>query len=437
MPISRLAPVLFLFAAWLGALAPAAAAERARIEPVDRIVAVVNDEVITQHELDARLQLAIRQMKAQNVPLPPMDVLQKQMLERMITERVQLQFAKQTGIRVDEVQLDRALQRIAASNNMGLDQFRQAVEKDGVPFAKFREEIRNEIILARLREREAENRVTVTDAEVEHYLSSPQGQAKGETEYNLSHILIRVPEQASPEQIQAARARAEKALAELRQGADFRQVAAAHSDAPDALQGGELGWRQASRLPELFAEALDKLQPGGLSDILRSPNGFHILKLNDKRGRDLPMVVEQTHARHILIKVNELTSEADAKQRLQTLKDRIEHGADFAELARLNSEDASAAKGGDLGWLSPGDTVPEFERAMNALPVGALSDPVKSPFGWHLIQVLERRKQDVTDERRKLQARMEIRERKADEAYQEFVRQLRDQAYVEIRLDDR
>lgn len=439
MTLSRF-PVLALAFAMLAISGlPASAAERARsrVEPIDRIIAVVNNEVITQYELNARLQLALRQIKAQNVPLPPMDLLEKQMLERMITERVQLQFAKETGIRIDDVQLDRTLQRIAASNNMGIEQFRQAIEKDGVQFAKFREEVRNEIILGRLREREADNRVTVSDAEVEHFFASPQGQEKGETEYHLSHILIQVPEQASPEQIQARKARAEKALAELKRGANFAQVAASHSDAPDALQGGEVGWRQASRLPGLFADALDTLQAGELSQILRSPNGFHILKLNEKRGKDVPLVVEQTRARHILIKINELVSEADARRRLVGLKERIDNGASFAELAKLNSEDGSAQKGGDLGWLSPGDTVPEFERAMDALAVGGLSEPIQSPFGWHLIQVLERRKQDVTDEKRKLQARLAIRERKADEAYTEFVRQLRDQAYVELRQDER
>lgn len=415
----------------------AAAQTRAPVLPVDRIVAVVNNEVITQQELNERVRLALRQMKAQNVPAPPQALLEKQLLERMITERVQLQFARQTGIRVDDVQLDRALARIAAANNMSIDQFRQAVERDGVPFSRFREEIRNEIILSRLREREAENRVTVSDAEVEQFFASPQGQQKGETEYQLAHILIRVPEQAGPETIQARRARAEQALAEIRKGTPFAQVAASYSDAPDALSGGELGWRPASRLPELFLPVLDAMKPGEVSEILRSPAGFHILKLEDRRGQDTPLVVEQTHARHILIRVNELTSEADAKRRLLALRERIENGADFAELARLNSEDGSAAKGGDLGWLSPGDTVPEFERAMNALPVGGLSEPVQTPFGWHLIQVLERRRQDVTDERRKLQARLQIRERKADEAYQEFVRQLRDQAYVEYRLEER
>lgn len=412
-----------------------AQAQRPRVELLDRIVVVVNNEVITQRELEDRLALAVKQMRARNVPVPPREVLAKQLLEHMITERVQLQFARETGIRVSETELDRAIQRIASANQMSLEQFRAAIEKDGVPFARFREDVRNEIVLARLREREAENRVSVSDAEVEHFFATQRGQ-EADTEYLLAHILIRVPEQASPERIAERRARAEAALAELEKGKAFAEVAATYSDAPDALAGGELGWRAKSRLPELFIEALEEMQPGQLSPILRSPNGFHILKLEDKRGHAGPFIVQQTHARHILIKVNELTSEADAKRRLADLKDRVEHGADFAELARLNSEDASAAKGGDLGWLSPGDTVPEFEKAMDALPVGGLSDPVQTPFGWHLIQVLERRSQDVSGERRKLEARLMIKKRKADEAYQEFVRQLRDQAYVEYRLDE-
>ena len=226
-------------------------------------------------------------------------------------------------------------------------------------------------------------------------------------------------------------------MAELKKGTNFAQVSASFSDAPNALQGGELGWRSPSRLPQLFSDALNALQPGQTSQVLRSPNGFHLLKLIDKRGRDIPLVVTQTRARHILIKTNELVSEVDAKRRLTELKERLDNGANFADLARLQSEDGSAGKGGELGWVSPGDTVPEFERAMDALAINALSEPIRSPFGWHLIQVLERRSEDVTQEKQKLKARLEIRERKADEAYQEFVRQLRDRAYVEIRADDR
>lgn len=419
-------------------LAPAAWAQRApsHVEFIDRIVAVVNNDIITAYELEKRIEVVKSQLEGQKIPLPPRDVLEKQLLERMINERVQLQFAAETGIRVDDIALDRAIERIAQGNRMQVDQLRQALEKDGVSFAKFREDIRNEITLARIKEREADNKVVVTENELESYLSS-QAQRGSDTEFNLAHILIQVPEQATPEQIQARKLRAEQVLEELKKGADFGQVSARYSDAPNALQGGELGWRPASRLPQLFADTLNALQPGEVSPLLRSPNGFHLLKLLDKRGRDVALVVTQTHARHILVKTSEVVSEAEAKRRLIELKERLDNGANFADIARLHSEDGSGAKGGDLGWLSPGDTVPEFERAMDALTPNVVSAPIRSQFGWHLIEVLERRKEDVTQEKQKLRARLEIRERKAEEAYEEFVRQLRDRAYVEYKQEDR
>jgi len=416
-----------------GAAGEAPAKTSAAPQLVDRIVAVVNNDVITQFELNDRLRLVIQQLRKQGTALPPQEVLEKQMLERMITDKVQLQLAKETGIRVDDLQLDKTLQRIAQENNLTMETFRNSLEKDGVSFAKFREEIRSEIILGRLREREVDNRISVSEGELENFLSSQGGQAGKEDEFNLAHILVRVPEQASPEQVQAKRAHADKALAELGK-ADFAQVAASYSDAPDALQGGVLGWRAASRLPGLFLEALHSLKPGETSAVLRSPNGFHILKLLDKRSKGGTLIVQKTHARHILIKTSEIASEADTHNRMIQLKERLDNGADFAELARLHSEDGSASKGGDLGWLAPGETVPEFERAMNALKPREISVPVKSPFGWHLIQVLERRTEDVSKERQMLMARQEIRARKADEAYENWLRQLRDQAFVEYRL---
>ncbi|MGE5027380.1 MAG: peptidylprolyl isomerase, partial [Betaproteobacteria bacterium] len=406
------------------------------VQLVDRIVAVVNNEVITQYELNDRIRIVVQQLRSRGTPLPPQEVLEKQILERMITDMVQLQLARETGIRVDDLQLDKTMQRIAQENNLSLETFRARLEKDGVSFAKFRDEIRDEIILGRLREREVDNRVSVSEGEVENFLSSRAAQAGREDEFNLAHILIRVPEQASPEQVQDKRARAEKARSELGK-AEFAQVAASFSDAPDALQGGVLGWRSASRLPGLFLEAVSALKPGETSAILRSPNGFHILRLLDKRSKGGAVVVQKTHARHILIKTSEIVAEAEARNRLTHLKERIDNGASFAELARLHSEDGSASKGGDLGWLAPGDTVPEFERAMNALKPGETSVPVKSPFGWHLIQVLERRDEDVSKERQNLMARQEIRARKADEAYENWLRQLRDQAFVEYRLEDK
>lgn len=437
MTMLKFSLLLLLWLALTAGQALAAPAQSRGIAPLDRIVAVVNDEVITQFELDQRMKLVTRQLQKQGTPLPPREILEKQLLERLILDRVQLQLARDTGIRVDDAQLDKTLQRIAEENRLSMDAFRKAVEKDGVAFSRFREDIRSEIALSRLREREVDNRIMVADSEIDNHLAAVAGQQGGEDEYNLAHVLVRVPEQASPEQLQESRRRAEQALSQLNNGADFGQVSASFSDAPDALQGGRLGWRSSGQIPGLFAEAAKNLQPGQTSALLRSPNGFHIVKLLEKRSKALSVMVQQTHARHILIKTSEIASETDARNRLLQLKERLDNNADFAELAKLHSDDASAPKGGDLGWISPGDTVPDFEKAMNALKDGQISEPVRTPFGWHLIQVLERRAQDVGRERQRLLARQEIRERKADEAYQEWMRQLRDRAYVEYRLEDR
>jgi peptidyl-prolyl cis-trans isomerase SurA len=427
-----------VFAAVLALPSFAGAAERPQsVQVIDRIVVVVNDEIITRHELNERARVATAQLRQQGAPSPPPAVLEKQLLERMITDRVQLQFAKETGLRVDDTELDRAISRIATENKLSLQQLQAALEKDGVAFTRFREDIRNEITIARLREREVENRITVTEGEIDNFVRTQQGSAARGDEFNLSHILVAVPEKASPETIQARRERAEQALAQIKGGTDFRQVAATFSDAPDALQGGTLGWRDASRLPALFLEAVQGLQAGEMSGILRSPNGLHLLRLNERRGSTLPISVRQTRARHILIKTNELVSEEEARRRLLILRERLDNNGDFAELARLHSEDASGAKGGDLGWLSPRDTVPEFERAMDRLKPGQVSEPVRSQFGWHLIQVLERRNEDVSGERQRLEARHALRARKSDEAYQEWLRQLRDKAYIQYRLEER
>lgn len=427
---------IFLVGLIIASLSPAWAQTPRKVITLDRIVAVVNDEVITRLELDSRLKFAERQLARQGTPPPPKDVLERQILERLVNDRVQVQFARETGLRVDEAELDRAIQRIASDSKLTLDQLRQALEKDGVPFQKFREDIRTEIVVARLREREVENRITVTDGEIDNFIASQQARQGRRDEFNVSHILVRVPENASPEQINERRTRAEQALGQLRNGADFRQVAAAFSDAPDALSGGAMGWREESRLPTIFIDTVRSLRVGEVSEVLRSPNGFHLVRLNDKRGSQTPVIVQQTNARHILIRTNELVSESEARARLVGLKERLENKADFAALARANSEDGSAAKGGDLGWLSPGDTVPEFERAMNALQPGQISEPVKSPFGWHLIQVIGRRNEDMSKERQRLEARQALRARKSDEEYQEWVRQLRDRAYVELRLGE-
>ena len=429
--IKRIPALLLLAAAVLAQ--PATAAEIAKI---DRIVAVVDQGVITENELQDRMNIVSDQLAKQGTKLPPADVLRKQILERLIIDRLQLQFAAETGLRVDDSQLDKTIGRIAEQNKLDVPQFQAALQSQGISFSKFREDMRNEIILARLREREIDNRINVSEAEIDNYLLTQSSRQDVQDEFEVGHILIRAPEEGAPEELQKLKAKAEQALKELQGGADFAQVSAAYSDAPNALEGGDLGWKKSGQLPTLFVDALKPLQKGQLTAILRSPNGFHILKLNDRRGASSPMVIEQTHVRHILVKTSEVVSEDEAKHKLETVKERLANGGDFAELARLYSEDASAAGGGDLGWVNPGDTVPQFEEAMNALQPGQVSGLVKTQFGWHLIQVLDRRKQDMTREAARFKARQEIRARKGDEAYQDWVQELRDRAYVDIRLED-
>ncbi len=435
----RLAFLWMVVAVFCQVAGPAAAQ---RVSLVDRIVAVVNTEVVTQTELTERIAIAERQFKRQNTPAPEPRQLERQVLERLILEKSQLQLAKETGLRADEVQLDRALARMAENNKLTLAAFREALEKDGLKFDRFREEVRGEIMLTRLREREVDDKIQVSDSEIDLYIAEAQGPGAplGDVEYNFAHVLLRLPEQASPETIQAARGRAERVIAEARGGADFARLAASNSDAPDALAGGNMGWRSHDRLPEVFSAALKDLRPGEVSPPLRSPAGYHVLKLIERRGGAPSLTgapVQQTRVRHILIKTNEVVSEVDARRRLVGLRERIASGTEFAEMARLQSEDSSASKGGDLDWIYKGDTVPEFERAMDELKAGELSQPVKTQFGFHLIQVLERRVADVSAERRRFQARQALRERRADEAYQDWLRQLRDRTYVEIRLEDR
>lgn len=407
-----------------------------RAVEVDRIVAVVNSEVITSLQLRARIEQAKRQLARQGVELPPDDVLQRQLLERLIVERAQIQLAQETSLRVDDATLERAIERIAGNNNLSVEQLRDALEKDGVAWNRFRDEIRTEILLTRLREREVDGRVVVTDAEIDNFIANNPDAFSGQ-EFAVAHILLRTPEGATPQQIEAVARRAEQVMVRLRSGEDFARVAAEVSDAPDGLSGGALGWRPLDRLPGLFADAVRRMQPGETSPVLRSAAGLHIVRLVERRGGGAEAVqqLEQTRARHILIKTSEVLSDTDAEARLLAIRERVVNGADFGELAKASSADLSAAKGGDLGWLNPGDTVPEFERAMNALQAGEVSPPVRSPFGWHLIQVQERRVQDVTDERKRAAARQALRERKAEQAYEDWVRQLRDSTYVDYRLE--
>ncbi len=409
---------------------------QSQVATIDDVVVVVNDDVITKNELDERVKSVISQLQKQGTPLPEQSVLKKQILERMITDMLQSQYAKESGVRVDDTQLDLAMTSIAHQNNFAtLAEFVDKLKSQGVDVKKFREEIRSEMVAKKLRDREVESKLAISEKEVDNYLANKSKMGLENEEYHLAHILVVVPEQASADKIQAARERAEHALSQLAAGADFAQVAAGTSDANDALKGGDLGWRPTDRIPPLFLNELKSLKVGENTGILRSPSGFHILKLVDKRNGSAPVVITQTHARHILIKTSEITTSAEAKKRIMAIKQRIDAGASFAEEAKRYSEDGSAAQGGDLDWLSPGQTVPEFEDAMNKLKVGEMA-VVETQFGWHLIEVLARRNTDVSDQQKRQQARMAIASFKSEELYQDWLRQLRDRAFIEYHLDD-
>ncbi len=429
--------ILGLLILLLPSLMAAAPAPPKASGDVDRILVIVNDDVITETELANRLAETKKQLALEKIKTPPDDILRKQLLDRMVLERLQLQLAVQTGIRVGESEVDQAIEAIARRNNLSVENFRKALTKSGMDVAAYRAQTRDQLTIQQLLEREINNRVNVTDNEVSHFLENPQSRADMDVTYNLSHILIGIPESASPEAIQAAKKRAEDVLRQLKAGADFEQIAVSYSQGADALKGGSLGWKKPGELPELFLGALKSLSPGDISETLRSPNGFHILKLNDKRGAAQDEAVTQTHVRHILLRTSEIQSLEDARQKLLNLRERVENGDDFAALARAHSEDTgSAASGGDLGWVNPGMMVPEFEKAMNALKPNQLSQPVRSSFGLHLIQVLGRRSHDITQERLEAAARQQIHARKADERYEQWARQLRDEAFVEYLVDE-
>lgn len=407
----------------------------AAVQELNGIAAVVDDDVITWNELDRRVDNISQQLQQKGTRLPPRKILERQILERLIVEKLQLARAHKTGIQVNDEQLNRIIANIASENGMNIEQFRQRLEDEGMRFAFFREQIRNEVLITRLKHNQVDNRVTVTPQEVDAYLEARQGEREQNTEYHLRHILVSLPGNASPEQVKSGRAKTEDLLRQLQQGADFRQIAISYSDGQQALDGGDLGWRRAGQLPSLFAEVITQLEPGQISPIIRSSSGFHILLLEDKRG-EKKVMVRQVHARHILIKTNALVSDDEAKSRLQRLRERILNGDDFATLARGNSEDpGSAAKGGDLGWAVPSTYVPAFQETLMNTPVGQISQPFKSRFGWHILQPLAWREYDNTDEMRRNQAFKTLRDRKIEEETQNWLRRLRDEAYVDIRLE--
>ncbi len=434
-----MARALFLLAACLatGPLPAAVAQTAPPIIELDRIVAVVNDDVIVESELQARMRLVKDQLSQSGTALPPEEVLGKQVLERLVLERLQIQIAERAGMRVEEETLNKAVEQVARQNNLDVAQFKQILERDGFDFARFREDIRKEILISRLQQRQIKNRITVSDRDIDNYISTLEKQGTDASAYRLSHILVAVPEAASSEAIAEARRQAEQVVEKLRNGTDFAKLAVAQSDGQQALQGGDLGWRNGSELPTIFADVVPKMSKGEISDPIKSSSGFHVVQVADVRGDAGRHVIVQTHARHILVRPNEVTTDAEAKARLVQLRDRIENGENFEELARAHSDDrGSALQGGDLGWVNPGDTVPAFENVMKNLPAGGLSEPFQTRFGWHIVQVLERREFDDTEKVKRARAADQIRQRKMDEELQNWLRQIRDEAYVELRLDE-
>jgi peptidyl-prolyl cis-trans isomerase SurA len=404
----------------------------AAFEPLNRIVAIVNNDVIAESQLEEREALIIKQLEESDTPLPPADQLRQQVLERLVIEDLQLQMAQQNGVVIDDERLNSGLRAMAKENGLTLSEFRDQLEAEGYDYATFREQVRTEISIARLRQQLVENRIQVTDQEVDNLLANAARAGADKRAFHLAHILISVPEEAGPDDIAKAEERASAILEKLRAGADFSETAVAESDGRQALEGGDLGWREADKLPSLFTGVVRKMKKGEISDLIRSPSGFHIVKVKDTRGGESHLIT-QTLARHILIKPSVLLNEEDARIRIEQIAERIQLGDDFAKLARTHSDDTgSASAGGDLGWVNPGEMVPEFEKEMNELEPGQVSKPVQSRFGWHLIQVLERRSKDNSEDYRRMQARESIRKRKVDEETEVWLRRLRDESYIEF-----
>lgn len=416
---------------------PAAAApDPGGVQELDKIMAIVNDDVITETELDREMQVVNQRLQEQAIPVPEYAALRSQVLNRLITKRLQLQVAQKTGIRVDDDTLNQAIDRIATQNHMTLQELRAAVEREGFGFAGFRNDIRDEITLNRVKQRQVESNIIVTDQEINDFMANRPGGDDANVEYRLSHILVAVPEAATPEQIQAAHTKAEHLEQILKGGTPFAKVATEYSDGRQALNGGDLGWRKAKALPSIFSPIVPHMKVGDVSEIVRSPSGFHIIELADRHQGQRHMVIEHK-VRHILIETNEIVTGETARKRLLRLRERIEDGADFDALARANSADkGSAAKGGELGWVKPTELDPDFEQAVEKLKPGEISPPFRTQFGWHIVQLEDLRKVDDTDEYNRAKARQTIRDSKIEEQYQQWLRRLRDEAYVVNRLDD-
>jgi peptidyl-prolyl cis-trans isomerase SurA len=406
-------------------------------EYLDSIVAVVEDDVILNSELQTEVANVTQKLQSAGTMLPPAFILRKQVLERLIVDKLQRQLAERSGIKLNGEMLDSAVLDIARRNNMGVEAFKRELNRQGIDYQKFTENVRNEIIINQLRAREIGERIKVTDKEVEQYMETRGASGEANVQYRLGHILVSVPSGAPAAKIQNAKQKAEAILADLRNGQDFEQTAMSNSDDNQALKGGDLGWRSLGQMPTIFIDTVKAMAKGDVADLIRSPSGFHIIKLLDVKGTAGPSGehrVTQSKVRHVLLKTNELVDDNEAQKRLRDLRQRILEGGDFAALARAHSEDkGSALKGGELGWVGPGSLVPPFEEAMDKLALKELSEPVQTQFGWHLIQVLDRQNRDDSGDFKKKQAMEEIRNRKIEEETELWLHRLRDEAYVEIR----
>jgi peptidyl-prolyl cis-trans isomerase SurA len=402
---------------------------------LDRVAAVVNDGVVLNSELDEQMAIVTERLRQQKLDLPPQNVLRQQVLERLVLQEIEAQRANKAGLKVPDDTLNSALTEVAQRNGIPLSQLPEALQQQGIDYAAYREDMRKELTLGLLRQRDVLQRISITPREIDQYLDKQAKTPSADEEYNVSHILIAVPQEATPAQLDAAAKQAQEVSARAQKGEDFAKLALAYSKSQTALEGGALGWRKGGELPTFLADTIAKLKPGESSEPLRTPTGFHIIRLNDVRGSGKKAIENQVHVRHILIKPTELADDATTRQKLSAIRDRILKGEDFAGLAQTSSEDpGSGANGGDLGWTGPGTFVPEFEAAIANLKEGEISQPFHTQYGWHIAQVLGHREYDNTDELRRRQAIEAVRASKADEETELWLRRLRDDAYVELKL---
>lgn len=402
---------------------------------LNQIIAIVEDDVILEHELNLELKNIVKILQTKKVMIPPVDILKKQVLERLIIYKLQLQLAKKLGISVDDEMLRKQIYNLAANNNLNVVNFKQELARQGVDFQSFKSNMKSEIIINSLRAKEIGSKIKVTDSEVNHYLETQDGLGKEKIQYRLGHILIATSNNASPEDIKQAQKKANNIISNLQKGADFKQTAVAVSAGGNALKGGDLGWRELAQIPTLFVASIRNMNQGEITELIRSPSGFHIIKMLGLKGIKQHSIM-RTKMRHILIKTNVLINDEEAKKKLLTLKTKILNGDDFAKLAKSNSDDKSSAiNGGDLGWVEPGNLMPVLENAMNQSTINTISDPVHTEFGWHIIQVQQRENKNDSIEYSKKQVRREIRKRKIEEKIELWLLRLRNKAYVNIMLD--